>query len=102
VGCLGLSRNWVARSSGLFISLLSIRAFSDVSFQHAFENLEDSAKDGIVDELLNQGTAVFSEVAKSQWGSYCIQHSRFSVSLCVVVMTLSLQSWSMDRRSTVR
>ncbi|KAI0347912.1 ARM repeat-containing protein [Trametopsis cervina] len=42
--------------------------------QHAFENLEDSAKDGIVDELLNQGAGVFSEVAKSQWGSYCIQH----------------------------
>ncbi|KAF7341853.1 ARM repeat-containing protein [Mycena sanguinolenta] len=42
--------------------------------QHAFENLEESAKDGIVQELLGQGTAVFGEVAKSQWGSYCIQH----------------------------
>ncbi|TFK21536.1 ARM repeat-containing protein [Coprinopsis marcescibilis] len=42
--------------------------------QHAFENLEAEAKDGIVDELLNQGTAVFKEVAKNQWGSYCIQH----------------------------
>ncbi|KAF8971874.1 armadillo-type protein [Flammula alnicola] len=42
--------------------------------QHAFENLEADAKDGIVDELLNQGFAIFSEVAKSQWGSYCIQH----------------------------
>ncbi|PSR72050.1 hypothetical protein PHLCEN_2v12080 [Hermanssonia centrifuga] len=42
--------------------------------QHAFENLEKSAKDGIVDELLSQGAAVFSEVAKNQWGSYCIQH----------------------------
>ncbi|KAJ3500658.1 hypothetical protein NLJ89_g9698 [Agrocybe chaxingu] len=42
--------------------------------QHAFENLEAEAKDGIVDELLNQGFGVFSEVAKSQWGSYCIQH----------------------------
>ncbi|EKM61776.1 uncharacterized protein PHACADRAFT_169213 [Phanerochaete carnosa HHB-10118-sp] len=42
--------------------------------QHAFENLEDSAKDGIVDELLNQGSTVFGEVAKNQWGSYCIQH----------------------------
>jgi len=40
---------------------------------HAFENLEVEAKDGIVDELLNQGFAVFSEVAKSQWDSYCIQ-----------------------------
>ncbi|KAJ7925680.1 hypothetical protein B0H13DRAFT_1862937 [Mycena leptocephala] len=42
--------------------------------QHALENLEESAKDGIVDELLGQVGAVFSEVAKSQWGSYCIQH----------------------------
>ncbi|KAF7784924.1 hypothetical protein Agabi119p4_1089 [Agaricus bisporus var. burnettii] len=42
--------------------------------QHAFENLEPDAKDGIVDEILNQGAAVFSEVAKNQWGSYCIQH----------------------------
>ncbi|CAK5271608.1 unnamed protein product [Mycena citricolor] len=42
--------------------------------QHAFENLEDAAKDGIVDELLGQGPAVFSEVAKSQWGAYCVQH----------------------------
>ncbi|TEB32457.1 ARM repeat-containing protein [Coprinellus micaceus] len=42
--------------------------------QHAFENLEAEAKDGIVDELLNQGMAVFAEVTKSQWGSYCVQH----------------------------
>ncbi|KAI0354687.1 ARM repeat-containing protein [Trametes cingulata] len=42
--------------------------------QHAFENLEESAKDGIVDELLNKGSHVFGEVAKNQWGSYCIQH----------------------------
>ncbi|KDQ31548.1 hypothetical protein PLEOSDRAFT_1054594 [Pleurotus ostreatus PC15] len=42
--------------------------------QHAFENLEDNAKDGIVDELLNQGASVFSEVVKNQWGAYCIQH----------------------------
>ncbi|TDL28065.1 ARM repeat-containing protein [Rickenella mellea] len=42
--------------------------------QHAFENLEESAKDGIVDELLNQGSTIFGEVAKNQWGSYCIQH----------------------------
>ncbi|KAF8164415.1 armadillo-type protein [Pholiota molesta] len=33
--------------------------------QHAFENLEAEAKDGIVDELLNHGFGVFSEVAKS-------------------------------------
>ncbi|KAF9225153.1 ARM repeat-containing protein [Gyrodon lividus] len=42
--------------------------------QHAFENLEESAKDGIINELLNQGSAVFNEIAKNQWGSYCIQH----------------------------
>ncbi|KAF7313007.1 ARM repeat-containing protein [Mycena kentingensis (nom. inval.)] len=42
--------------------------------QHAFENLEDEAKDGIVHELLGNGPAVFAEVAKNQWGSYCIQH----------------------------
>lgn len=44
--------------------------------QHAFENLEESAKDGIIDELLNQGSVVFGEIAKNQWGSYCIQHSK--------------------------
>ena len=48
--------------------------------QHAFENLEESAKDGIVDELLNQGPVVFGEVAKNQWGSYCIQHSTSLIS----------------------
>lgn len=42
--------------------------------QHAFENLEESEKDGIVDELLNQGSAVFGEVCMNQWGSYCVQH----------------------------
>jgi hypothetical protein len=47
--------------------------------QHAFENLEESAKDGIVEELLNQGPVVFGEVAKNQWGSYCIQHSTYTV-----------------------
>ncbi|KAJ7697109.1 hypothetical protein B0H16DRAFT_828307 [Mycena metata] len=36
--------------------------------QHAFENLEESAKDGIVDELLGQCSAVFG-------GSCCVQHS---------------------------
>ncbi|TFK56905.1 ARM repeat-containing protein [Heliocybe sulcata] len=42
--------------------------------QHAFENLEESAKDDIVNELLNQGPATFGQIAKNQWGSYCIQH----------------------------
>ena len=46
-----------------------------MSVKHAFENLEEAAKDGIVDELLNQGPIIFGEVAKNQWGSYCIQHS---------------------------
>jgi pumilio RNA-binding family len=50
-----------------------------LGLQHAFENLEESAKDGIVDELLNQGSNIFSEVAKSQWGSYCIQHSEWAI-----------------------
>ncbi|KAJ7835826.1 hypothetical protein B0H14DRAFT_3461065 [Mycena olivaceomarginata] len=31
--------------------------------QHAFENLEESAKDRIVDELLGRGTAVFGELS---------------------------------------
>ena len=39
--------------------------------------MEDSAKDGIVDEILHQGSTVFSEVCKNQWGSYCVQHSMF-------------------------
>lgn len=42
--------------------------------QHAFENLEESAKDGIIDELLNQGSMIFADICKNQWGSYCIQH----------------------------
>jgi hypothetical protein len=48
-----------------------------IHFQHAFENLEADAKDGIVDELLNHGPAVFADVAKNQWGAYCIQHSAY-------------------------
>ena len=50
---------------------------SFIQQQHAFENLEEAAKDGIVDELLNRGAGVFAEVAKNQWGSYCIQHSMY-------------------------
>ncbi|KAL4068844.1 armadillo-type protein [Scleroderma yunnanense] len=42
--------------------------------QHAFENLEEPAKDGIIEELLNQGAMVFADICKNQWGSYCIQH----------------------------
>lgn len=49
------------------------------ALKHAFENLEPEAKDGIVDELIKNGPIVFAEVAKNQWGSYCIQHSKFCV-----------------------
>ncbi|KAJ7794385.1 hypothetical protein B0H14DRAFT_3093774 [Mycena olivaceomarginata] len=35
---------------------------------------ETGSLDGIIDDLLAHGAAVFGEVAKSQWGSYCIQH----------------------------
>jgi hypothetical protein len=58
--------------------------------QHAFENLEDSAKDGIVDELINQGLDVFSDIAKSQWGSYCIQHSKQSLSSCYLCLRMTI------------
>jgi hypothetical protein len=47
--------------------------------QHAFENLEEEAKDDIVNEILNCGHDVFSEVVKNQWGAYCIQHSNVSI-----------------------
>ncbi len=48
--------------------------------------MEEAAKDGIVDELLNHGSVVFGEVAKSQWGSYCIQHSEsFLCCVCLVL-----------------
>lgn len=50
---------------------------TDSSGKHAFENLEAEAKDGIVDELIGHGAVVFGDVAKNQWGSYCIQHSEF-------------------------
>ena len=65
--------------------------------QHAFENLEDSAKDGIIDELLIQGASVFSEVAKNQWGSYCVQHSKLAfVYICPRLLSansLSPRAW---------
>ena len=57
----------------LLIGIVAYPLFNQA--QHAFENLEESAKDGIIDELLNQGSVVFGEIAKNQWGSYCIQHS---------------------------
>ncbi|KAG7439377.1 ARM repeat-containing protein [Guyanagaster necrorhizus] len=60
-----LKGNWAA---------LACHETGSLVVQHAFENLEDAAKDGIVDEILNQGPSVFGDVAKSQWGSYCIQH----------------------------
>ncbi|KAJ7820133.1 hypothetical protein B0H13DRAFT_2682373 [Mycena leptocephala] len=39
-----------------------------VVVQNAFETLEESAKDGIVDKLLGQGAAVFGEGARA-WGT---------------------------------
>ncbi|KAF7350199.1 Meiotic coiled-coil protein 2 [Mycena venus] len=45
-----------------------------ICLQHAFKNVEEGAKDRIVNELLGQGAAVFSEVGKSQWGLRCFQH----------------------------
>ncbi|KZT42604.1 ARM repeat-containing protein [Sistotremastrum suecicum HHB10207 ss-3] len=41
--------------------------------QHAFENLEASAKEDIVCELLRNET-VFGEIVQNQWGSFCISH----------------------------
>lgn len=49
--------------------------------QHAFENLEHIAKSRIIAELLDRGYMVFAEVAKNQWGSYCIQHSKNEVEI---------------------
>ena len=60
--------------------------------QHAFENLEESAKEGIVNELLNQGSAVFGEVCMNQWGSYCIQHRELSPAFRVLSLILILYS----------
>ncbi|KAG5220205.1 ARM repeat-containing protein [Salix suchowensis] len=75
VGCTRLSRNGISRRAGTRRAVTCPWPSISCQFlQHAFENLEDSAKDGIVDELLNQGASVFSEVVKNQWGAYCIQH----------------------------
>ncbi|KAF8192835.1 hypothetical protein K438DRAFT_1969953 [Mycena galopus ATCC 62051] len=52
----------------------SSSSLTRVILARGFENLEESAKDGIVDELLVEGSTVFSKVAKSQWGSYCVEH----------------------------
>lgn len=82
VGCARLPRNRISRRAGTRRAVTCPwPSISCQFFQHAFENLEDSAKDGIVDELLNQGSSVFSEVVKNQWGAYCIQHSTFSSSI---------------------
>lgn len=70
--------------------------------QHAFENLEADAKDGIVDELLNHGFTVFSEVAKNQWGSYCIQHSMSSALRTPFLAHFSFEFWNTVPRSIVR
>jgi hypothetical protein len=87
VGSACLSRNGLARRSGSYVSF-ALR--SSVSFpeQHAFENLEDTAKAEIIDELLNRGSRVFGEVVKNQWGAYCIQHSQSSASVCIMLLCL--------------
>lgn len=74
--------------------------------QHAFENLEESAKDGIVNELLNQGPAVFGEVCMNQWGSYCIQHRERSpifefLSFILIIRRLVLEHGSVAHRALV-
>ncbi|KAG1859848.1 armadillo-type protein [Suillus subluteus] len=71
------SHVWSKSLKGKWASLACHETGSLV-VQHAFENLEESAKDGIIDELLNQGPTVFGEIAKNQWGSYCIQHKHGS------------------------
>ncbi|KAG6904278.1 hypothetical protein DXG01_011203, partial [Tephrocybe rancida] len=55
-------------------ALLACHETGSLVVQHSLENFEAEAKDGIVDELINNGPAVFAEVAKNQWGSYCVQH----------------------------
>ena len=75
MGRTRLRRDGIPRRAGtLFLPILCL-SNGFILIQYAFENLEEGAKDGIVPELLGQDTAVFGEVAKSQWGSYCIQHS---------------------------
>jgi hypothetical protein len=87
VGSACLSRNGLARRSG---SYLGFALHSAVSFleQHAFENLEDTAKAEIIDELLNRGSRVFGDVVKNQWGAYCIQHSQSFVSVYLMLSCL--------------
>lgn len=68
--------------------------------KHAFENLEDSAKDGIIEELLNRGETVFADVAKNQWGSYCVQHSKFDFSFPnAFQLSCAIQSLNMGASS---
>lgn len=77
MGVAGLPRDRLSRRPGTIPAFLAALYTTMLkSLQHAFENLEEQAKDGIVDELLNRGFNVFADVAKNQWGSYCIQHSR--------------------------
>lgn len=89
MGRTRLSRDRVFGCPGMLSSNGGSLKSPYTRIQHAFENLEEAAKDGIVDELLNQGATVFGEVAKSQWGSYCVQHSRCSAVLsCDAELTL--------------
>ncbi|KAJ7829891.1 hypothetical protein B0H14DRAFT_2593758 [Mycena olivaceomarginata] len=58
-------------------SILLCSASTSSSWAARPRETRGEPQDGIIDELLAHGAAVFGEVAKSQWGSYCIQHSTF-------------------------
>src|ERR1700685_2020774 len=68
---------WLFTEFSCLRSAVSTRpiGFSHISrnrLARAFENFVESAKEGIVDEPLNQGTPLFGEACMNQWGSYCI------------------------------
>ncbi|KAJ6524861.1 hypothetical protein DFH09DRAFT_1418165 [Mycena vulgaris] len=65
--CYGLpSSRGPTGAADLRIAALACHETGSLVVQHALENLEESAKDGIVNEPLGQGAAVFGEVAKGQ------------------------------------
>jgi hypothetical protein len=77
-----LSGKWVSlacHETGSLVvqvgALLTDNCIADLLCQHAFENLEPDSKAGIVAELLHD-EAVFREVVKNQWGSFCISHCK--------------------------
>ncbi|KAJ7333958.1 hypothetical protein DFH08DRAFT_814028 [Mycena albidolilacea] len=54
--------------------------------------IQGERQDGIIDELLAHGAAVFSEIAKSQWGSDCIRIVRSSISSTTIVFRLPIET----------